>query len=106
MQTQQPAPLRVLQYLLYLEDPVEVQQGLDDAFSSGPIYETSEDVDYVTITPKELVDTIDQVLCAFDYNNAQLLPTEFVTGSMSKLLNVELVDKMKDLKHTVQLKYM
>ena len=26
MQEQQPAPLRILQYLLYLEDPVEVQQ--------------------------------------------------------------------------------
>lgn len=106
MQTQQPAPLRVLQYLLMLEDPVEVQQGLDDAFSSGPVYETSEDLDYVCITPRQLLDTIDQVMYAFDQNNAQLLPTDLVTGSMSRLLNVGLIDKMKELKQMVELKYM
>ena len=81
-------------------------KGLDDAFSSGPVDETDENLDYLSTTPMELIDTIDKVILAFKANNADLMPTNLVTGSMRDLLNIELIDKMRELKQTIELRYL
>ena len=70
------------------------------------MYETDEDLDYLSTTPAELIDTIDRVILAFKANNADLMPTRLVTGSMRDLLNIELIDKMREIRQTIELRYL
>ncbi|VVB11623.1 unnamed protein product [Arabis nemorensis] len=100
LQRLMPKEVRILKYLLMIEDPEEQLSALNDAFTPGEELEGT-DVDYLYTTPEHLQSLIKTVLEAYHFSREGSLVKE-----AKDLMHPELIAKMELLKQLVEKKYM
>nr|VDD54586.1 unnamed protein product [Brassica oleracea] len=100
LQRLMPKEVRILKYLLSIEDPKEQMSALQDAFTPGEELEGT-DVDYLYTTPEHLQSLINTVLEAYHFSREGSLVKE-----AKDLMHPELIAKMEQLKLVVEKKYM
>lgn len=96
----QPKEVRILKYLLSIEDPVELKQSIWDAFVPGEL--PSSSLDYLSTTPSDLLKTIDTVLSAYEMNKGK----HTILGETSKIMHPEVIRKMRKLEAYIKKEYM
>lgn len=100
LESQQPPVVRILKYLLTIEDPVELRKCLDDAFTPGQL--PSAELDYLSSTPSELMKTINSVLTTFDQQKGK----HTTLGEASGMLNPEVIQRLRKLEVYVRKEYL
>ncbi|XP_010500074.1 PREDICTED: uncharacterized protein At4g37920, chloroplastic [Camelina sativa] len=100
LQRLMPKEVRILKYLLSIEDPQEQLSALQDAFTPGEELEGT-DVDYLYTTPEHLQSLIKTVLEAYHFSREGSLVKE-----AKDLMHPELIVKMEVLKKLVEKKYL
>ncbi|KFK22895.1 hypothetical protein AALP_AAs71746U000800 [Arabis alpina] len=100
LQRLMPKEVRILKYLLSIEDPEEQMSALNDAFTPGEELEGT-DIDYLYTTPEHLQSLIKTVLEAYHFSREGSLVKE-----ARDLMHPELIGKMEQLKKLVEKKYM
>ncbi|KAK4761779.1 hypothetical protein SAY87_029663 [Trapa incisa] len=100
LQRLMPKEIRILKYLLMIEDPEERDSALRDAFTPGEELQ-GKDVDYLFTTPEELHVSIRTILDAYHSSREGTLIRE-----ARDLMNPVIVDKLEKLKKTMESKYM
>ncbi|KAL1223724.1 hypothetical protein V5N11_029771 [Cardamine amara subsp. amara] len=98
LQRLMPKEVRILKYLLSIEDPAEQMSALQDAFTPGEELEGT-DVDYLYTTPVDLQSLIKTVLEAYHFSREGSLVKE-----AKDLMHPELIAKMEQLKKLVEKK--
>ena len=101
MGRQQPKVVRILKYLLSIEDPKDVRNGLEEAFTPGPEIEIGDE-DYLFCEAPELLSTIDAVLKAYDQQKGKAN----ITGQAAELMTPEVIEKMKTIKFQIEAHFM
>ncbi|EOA40549.1 hypothetical protein CARUB_v10009279mg [Capsella rubella] len=100
LQRLMPKEVRILKYLLSIEDPQEQLSALQDAFTPGEELEGT-DVDYLYTTPEHLQSLIKTVLEAYHFSREGSLVKE-----AKDLMHPELIAKMEQLKKVLEKKYL
>ncbi|XP_022152543.1 uncharacterized protein At4g37920, chloroplastic [Momordica charantia] len=100
LQRLMPKEIRILKYLLTIEDPEERLSGLKDAFTPGEELE-GQDVDCLYTTPEKLRTWIKTVLDAYHFSREGTLIKE-----ARDLMNPKVIVKLEELKHLVEKKFM
>jgi len=95
----QPVEVRILKYLLSIEDPVVLKQAIFDAFTPGEI--VSESVDYLSTSPAELLKALDTILTAYESNRGK----HTMLGETSSMMNPELIQRMRKLEAYIKKEY-
>ncbi|KAJ6835681.1 uncharacterized protein M6B38_330605 [Iris pallida] len=96
LQRLMPKEIRILKYLLTIEDPEEKLCALQDAFTPGEELE-GKDVDCLYTTPQGLYTWIRTVLDAYHFSREGTLIRE-----ARDLMNPKIIQKLEDLKKLVQ----
>ncbi|KAK4428464.1 hypothetical protein Salat_1146000 [Sesamum alatum] len=96
LQRLMPKEIRILKYLLTIEDPEERMSALKDAFTPGEELE-GQDIDSLYTTPEQLHTWITTVVDAYHFSREGTLIRE-----ARDLMNPKLVQKMEQLKKTIQ----
>lgn len=99
LESQQPPVVRILKYVLTLEDPGELRKCLDDAFTPGQL--PSADMDYLSCTPAEILKTINSVLATFDQQKGK----HTTLGEASSMLNPDVIQKLRKLEVYIRKEY-
>ncbi|XP_010544289.1 PREDICTED: uncharacterized protein At4g37920, chloroplastic isoform X2 [Tarenaya hassleriana] len=100
LQKQMPKEVRILKYLLMIEDPEERMSALKDAFTPGEELE-GIDVDLLYTTPENLHMLIKTVLEAYHFSREGSLVRE-----ARDLMRPQLISKLEELKKLVEKHYM
>ncbi|KAL0361539.1 UNVERIFIED_CONTAM: hypothetical protein Sradi_3838400 [Sesamum radiatum] len=100
LQRLMPKEIRILKYLLTIEDPEERMSALKDAFTPGEELE-GQDIDSLYTTPEQLHTWIRTVVDAYHFSREGTLIRE-----ARDLMNPKLVQKMEELKKTIQDQFM
>lgn len=100
LQRLMPKEIRILKYLLTIEDPEERVGALSDAFTPGQELE-GKDVDSLYTTPEQLYTWIKTVLDAYNFSQEGTLIRE-----ARDMLNPKVIQKLEELKKLVQDKFM
>ncbi|XP_031372421.1 uncharacterized protein At4g37920 isoform X2 [Punica granatum] len=100
LQRLMPKEIRILKYLLMIEDPEERVSALADAFTPGEELQ-GKDVDYLYTTPEELHTAIRTVIEAYHFSREGTLIRE-----ARDLMNPKIVEKLEQLKKLLEDKYM
>ena len=101
MGRQQPKEVRILKFLLAMEDPREIRNGLEEAFTPGPEL-TTEDEDYLFCEAPALLKTIDAVLDAYEQQQGKAS----ITGQAAELMQPEVIEKMKTIKGQIEANFL
>ncbi|GMH32461.1 hypothetical protein BSKO_00295 [Bryopsis sp. KO-2023] len=99
-EAQQPPVVRILKYLLQIEDPSELRKALDDAFTPGEF--PSAELDYLSTRPSDLMRTINAVLSTFEEQKGKHTMLGQATGTM----NPEVIQKLRKLEVYIRKEYM
>ncbi|KAJ4788776.1 endoribonuclease E-like protein [Rhynchospora pubera] len=91
-----PKDIRLLKYLLSLEDPCERLAVLKDTFIPTPEYETDE-VDYLWTTPKALHSAAKTIVDAFSSNRRGS-----VTREARDMMQPKVIQKLDELKKMIE----
>ena len=97
MGRQQPKEVRILKFLLAMDNPQEIRSGLEDAFTPGPEL-TTQDEDYLSCEAPALLATIEAVLKAYDQQKGKAN----ITGQAAELMQPEVIEKMKTIKFQIE----
>lgn len=100
LQRLMPKEIRILKYLLTIEDPEERMSALKDAFTPGDEIE-GKDVDCLYTTPEELYNWIKTVVDAYHFSREGTLLRE-----ARDLMNPKVIQKVEELKKLVQDKFL
>ncbi|KAL6574177.1 hypothetical protein OROHE_001081 [Orobanche hederae] len=100
VQRSMPKEIRILKYLLMIEDPEERMSALNDAFTPGEEVE-GKDVDTLYMTPEQLHTWIKTVVDAYHFCREGTLIKE-----ARDLMNPTIIQKLEGLKETIQNNYM
>ncbi|XP_073134974.1 uncharacterized protein At4g37920 [Henckelia pumila] len=100
LQRLMPKEIRILKYLLTIENPEERMSALKDAFTPGEELE-GNDVDSLYTTPEQLHTWIRSVVDAYHFSREGTLIRE-----AKDLMNPKIVQKMEELTKTVQDNFM
>ncbi|CAK9174332.1 unnamed protein product [Ilex paraguariensis] len=100
LQRNMPKEVRILKYLLTIEDPEERMCALKDAFTPGEELE-GKDVDCLYTTPEHLHTWIKMVLDAYHFSREGTLIKE-----ARDLMNPKIIQKLEELKKLVQDNFM
>ncbi|KAL0352344.1 UNVERIFIED_CONTAM: hypothetical protein Scaly_1623100 [Sesamum calycinum] len=92
LQRLMPKEIRILKYLLTIEDPEERMSALKDAFTPGEELE-GQDIDSLYTTPEQLHTWIRTIVDAYHFSREGTLIRE-----ARDLMNPKLVQKMEELK--------
>ncbi|CAB4267044.1 unnamed protein product [Prunus armeniaca] len=92
-----PKEIRIIKYLLTIEDPEERLSALHDAFTPGEELE-GKDVDNLFTTPEKLHTWIKAVVDAYHFSQEGTLIRE-----ARDLMNPKIIQKLEELKKTVYL---
>ncbi|GFP94667.1 uncharacterized protein at4g37920 chloroplastic, partial [Phtheirospermum japonicum] len=95
-----PKEIRILKYLLTIEDPEERMSALNDAFTPGDELE-GMDVDCLYTTPVQLHTWIRSVVDAYHFSREGTLIKE-----AKDLMSPTIIKKLEDLKKTIQDNFM
>ncbi|KAI3465071.1 hypothetical protein Pfo_021734 [Paulownia fortunei] len=96
LQRLMPKEIRILKYLLTIEDPEERMSELNDAFTPGEELE-GMDVDCLYTTPEQLHTWIRTLVDAYHFSREGTLIKE-----ARDLMNPKIIQKLEDLKKTIQ----
>ncbi|KAK1314349.1 Uncharacterized protein QJS10_CPA06g00588 [Acorus calamus] len=96
LQRLMPKEIRILKYLLSIEDPEERLSALKDAFTPGDELE-GKDVDCLYTTPEELHTWINTVVDAYHFSREGTLVRE-----ARDLMSPKIVQRLEELKKIVQ----
>lgn len=96
LQRLMPKEIRILKYLLTIEDPEEQMCALKDAFTPGQELE-GKDVDCLYTTPQELHTWIRTVVDAYHFSREGTLVKE-----ARELMNPKVVEKLESLKQLLE----
>ncbi|KAL2939523.1 hypothetical protein RDABS01_033682 [Bienertia sinuspersici] len=96
LQRQMPKEIRIVKYLLTIEDPEERLSALQDAFTPGEELE-GKDVDNLYTTPEKLHTWIKAVVNAYHFSQEGTLIRE-----ARDLMNPKIVQKLEELNEIVQ----
>ncbi|XP_052189659.1 uncharacterized protein At4g37920 [Diospyros lotus] len=100
LQRLMPKEIRILKYLLTIEDPEEQLCALKDAFTPGEELE-GKDVDSLYTTPEKLHTWISTVIDAYQFSREGTLVRE-----ARDLMNPKIVKRLEELKKLVQDRFM
>ncbi|KAG8381729.1 hypothetical protein BUALT_Bualt05G0002900 [Buddleja alternifolia] len=100
LQRLMPKEIRIVKYLLTIEDPEERMSALKDAFTPGEEFE-GKDVDCLYTTPEQLHTWIRSVVDAYHFSREGTLIRE-----ARDLMNPKIIQKLEELKRTVQDNFM
>ncbi|KAI3442731.1 uncharacterized protein J3R85_000992 [Psidium guajava] len=100
LQRLMPKEIRILKYLLTIEDPEEKVSALKDAFTPGEELE-GKDVDCLYTTPEKLHTWIRTVIDAYRFSREGTLIKE-----ARDLMNPKIIEKLEELKKLVEDQYM
>lgn len=100
LQRQMPKEIRIVKYLLTIEDPEERLSALQDAFTPGEELE-GVDVDNLYTTPEKLHTWIKAVVDAYHFSQEGTLIRE-----ARDLMNPKIVQKLEELNTIVQDKFL
>ncbi|XP_062145940.1 uncharacterized protein At4g37920 [Alnus glutinosa] len=100
LQRNMPKEIRIVKYLLTIEDPEERLCALKDAFTPGEELE-GHDVDCLYTTPENLHTWIKAVVDAYHFSREGTLIRE-----ARDLMNPKIIEKMEELKKIVENKFM
>ncbi|CAN8303360.1 unnamed protein product [Cochlearia groenlandica] len=100
LQRLMPKEVRILKYLLSIEDPQQKMSALNDAFTPGEELEGT-DVDYLYTTPENLKGLIKTVLDAYHFSREGSLVKE-----AKDLMHPDLIAKMEQLNNILEKKYL
>lgn len=100
LESQQPPAVRILKFLLNIEDAAELRKCLDDAFTPGEL--PSADLDYLYTRPSDLLRVIDSVLTAFEQQKGK----HTNLGQASNMLNPEVIQKIRKLEVYIRKEYL
>ncbi|XXG79047.1 hypothetical protein AAC387_Pa09g0202 [Persea americana] len=100
LQRLMPKEIRILKYLLTIEDPDEQLCALKDAFTPGTEHE-GKDVDSLYTTPEKLFTWIRTVVDAYHFSREGTLIRE-----ARDLMNPKIIQKLEELKKLVQNNFM
>ncbi|KAL6511641.1 hypothetical protein OROGR_021238 [Orobanche gracilis] len=99
LQRSMPKEIRIVKYLLKIEDPEERMSALNDAFTTGEV--EGKDVDTLYTTPEKLHAWIRTVVDAYHFSRE---------GTLIKvardLMNPTIIQKLEGLNKTIQNNYM
>jgi len=96
----QPPEVRILKYLLSIDDPVMLKQAIFDAFTPGKVI--SDSVDYLSTTPADLLKTLDTVLSAYESHRGK----HTMLGETSTMMNPDLIQRMQKLEAYIKKEFM
>jgi len=99
---QQPVEVRILKYILSMEDPLERKEQLSAAFTPGAPLETQHE-DYLCTTPERLLMTIQTVLSAFDSQKSNRVG---MTGEAATLMSPAVIERMREVELDIEKDYM
>ncbi|GAB4850394.1 hypothetical protein Ancab_029699 [Ancistrocladus abbreviatus] len=100
LQRLMPKEIRIVKYLLTIEDPEEKLSALKDAFTPGEELE-GKDVDSLYTTPEKLHTWIKAVLDAYHFSQEGTLIRE-----ARDLMNPKIIQKLEELKKIIQDNFM
>nr|GME04804.1 uncharacterized protein At4g37920, chloroplastic [Ipomoea batatas] len=100
MQSLMPKEIRILKYLLTIEDPDECMHALKDAFTPGGEIE-GKDVDLLYTTPEQLHNWIGIIADAYNFSREGTLIRQ-----ARDLMNPKTIQKLEELKKLIQDKFM
>ncbi|KGN63115.1 uncharacterized protein At4g37920 isoform X2 [Cucumis sativus] len=100
LQRLMPKEIRILKYLLTINDPEEKLSALKDAFTPGEELE-GQDVDCLYTTPEELHTWVKTVVDAYHFSREGTLVRE-----ARDLMNPQLIVKLEELKGLIEKKFM
>lgn len=100
LQRLMPKEIRILKYLLTIEDPEEKMSALKDAFTPGDEIE-GKDVDCLNTTPEMLHTWMQTVVDAYHFSREGTLIRE-----ARDLMNPKIIQKLEELKKLVQDNFM
>lgn len=96
LQRLMPKEIRIVKYLLTIEDPEERLSALNDAFTPGEELE-GKDTDNLYTTPEKLYTWIKSVVDAYHFSQEGTLIRE-----ARDLMNPKIIQKLEELKKIVQ----
>ena len=98
MGRQQPKEVRILKHLLAVgDDPRDIRNGLEEAFTPGPEL-TTEDEDFLFCEAPALLATIDAVLKAYEQQQGKAS----ITGQAAELMQPEVIEKLRQIKGQIE----
>ncbi|KAH6827898.1 hypothetical protein C2S53_019196, partial [Perilla frutescens var. hirtella] len=100
LQRLMPTEIRILKYLLTIEDPEERMSALKDAFTPGEELQ-GMDVDCLCTTPEQLHTWIGTVIDAYKFSQESTLIRE-----ARDMMNPKVIQKLEELKKTIQDNFM
>ncbi|KAF6172728.1 hypothetical protein GIB67_000786 [Kingdonia uniflora] len=100
LQRLMPKEIRIIKYLLTVEDPQQPLSALNDAFTPGNELE-GKDVDLLYTTPEKLHTWIKTVLDAYNFSKEGTLMKE-----VRDLMNPRIIGKLKELNKIVERNFM
>lgn len=93
---QQPNEVRILKYILTMEDPIDQRNALEEAFTPGPELEEAN-TDLLWCEPSALINLIDVITENF-YQSAG---KKNLRGDAAAMMSPALVERMKSLKQLI-----
>jgi hypothetical protein len=101
---QAPPEARILKFLLSVESPKDRAMLVEQAFQAGPLLSTSSE-DYLHTTPSALINTIENVLGAYD-SAGQAAQYSSMKDQAAVLMNPEVIERLRELQKLIRSKYM
>lgn len=101
---QAPPEARILKFLLSVESPQDRAMLVEQAFQAGPMLSTSSE-DYLHTTPSALINTIENVLAAYD-SAGQVAQYSSMRDQAAGLMNPEVIDRLRELQRLIRSKYL
>lgn len=99
---QQPPVVRILKFLVSIEDPSERSFQMEAAFTPGAEFET-ESEDFLHCEPEQLLKVIQQVLTAYRNQRAE---TSSMVGEAAQLMDPTVIQRMTELESEIESRYM
>lgn len=99
-QRDMPKEVRILKYLLMIEDPAERLSTLNDAFTPGDELQAG-DIDYLYTTPQNLFNYIQIVIDAYKFSQPGTL-----IQSARDLMNPKVIQRLEELQKLIQDQFM
>mmetsp|Transcript_47316 Transcript_47316/g.120752 ORF Transcript_47316/g.120752 Transcript_47316/m.120752 type:complete len:419 (-) Transcript_47316:13-1269(-) len=98
---EQPPEVRILKHLLTMEDPMERNEAMDQAFEPGEAGKDGADQDFLTSTPPDLMRYVDGVLAAYETQK----DGKNLLGQTAKLMDPEVIRRLQDIQAVMRRRY-
>lgn len=98
---QQPPIVRILKFLVSIEDPSERQTQMEAAFTPGAELETEKE-DYLHCQPQDMLQVVQQVLDAYRKQRGNMS----MAGEAAELMDPSVIQRLEEIESTIQQQFM